>query len=41
MIELSRTVLLEADVVERAAASWEWRVRSGDYVYVVGFEQTR
>jgi hypothetical protein len=40
MAEMSHTRLLEVDVVQLDAASWEWRVYSGDDVHVCGFEQT-
>jgi hypothetical protein len=40
MAELSNTILLEVDVVQRDISSWEWRVFTGDHVYDCGFAET-
>jgi len=40
MTQDARTPLLEVVVMKRTPHSWEWQVRAGDEILVVGFEST-
>jgi hypothetical protein len=40
MVELSNTILLEVEVVQRDIYSWEWRVFTDGHVYERGFAES-